>query len=119
MVWGSVRETSFKLRRNIEPGYYNSFLPRIRGRISLTGGGSRLQVTMFVHPLLAVLMAVWLLMAGSWALSPIGQGPEILIAWGMVAFGLVVPPVFFFPEAIKARRLLEELATAGTCVPVQ
>src|SRR5215471_14027761 len=55
---GSVDRESFKLHRVIR--YRNSFLPRISGKIHHSPTGTRVSVTMFMHPFVAVFMAFWL-----------------------------------------------------------
>ena len=66
---GSVRELSFSIRRYIR--YRNSFLPMIRGRLTPIETGTRVSVTMFIHPAVAVFMAFWLTFVGEFSsLSP-------------------------------------------------
>ena len=74
---GSVQENSFRIRRDIR--HRNSFLPLIWGRIVATGTSTRVSVTMFIHPLVAVFMTFWLGMVGKFALS----SPASLVAWGI------------------------------------
>jgi hypothetical protein len=100
---GTVEDDSFRIRRDIR--YRNSFLPLIWGRITLTGTGSRIYVTMFLHPLVALFMVFWLVMAGNFALN---LQPPSLVAVGMFIFGVVLTVAGFFPEAIKAKRLISE-----------
>src|ERR1700690_4052606 len=54
---GWVRDGSFKLHRDIR--YRNSFLPVVHGRIVPADIGTRIQVTMSIHPLVAVFLAIW------------------------------------------------------------
>ena len=100
---GSVLDDSFKMKRNIR--YRNSFLPMIRGRISSYGVSTRVSVTMFLHPAVAIFMIFWLGMLGSVAVSLPTASP---IPWGMLAFGIALPVGGFIPEAIKAKRLIVE-----------
>jgi hypothetical protein len=100
---GSVLDDSFKMRRNIR--YRNSFLPMIRGRISSYGVGTRVSVTMFLHPVVVIFMIFWLGMVASVAFSYPTLSP---IPWGMLAFGIALPVGGFIPEAIKAKRLITE-----------
>jgi hypothetical protein len=100
---GLVQDDSFKMQRNIR--YRNSFLPMIRGKISSYGVGTRVSVTMFLHPVVVVFMIFWLGMLGSVAASLPTLSP---IPWGMLAFGVVLPVGGFIPEAIKAKRLITE-----------
>jgi hypothetical protein len=100
---GSVQDDSFKMKRNIR--YRNSFLPMIRGTISSYGVGTRVSMTMFLHPAVAIFMIFWLSMVGSVAVSHPTVSP---IPWGMLAFGLAISVGGFIPEAIKAKRLILE-----------
>ena len=97
---GTVQEDSFRIQRDIS--YRNSFLPLVWGRIEPTGTSTRVSVTMFIRPLVAVFMTSWLGMAGNFALS----SPATPIAWGMVIFGIALTVGAFFPEALKAKRLI-------------
>lgn len=73
--------------------------------------GTRIDVTMRLHPFVAALMPFWLGGVGligrfviadgeaaEWSLAPIG----------MFGFGLALTLGAFYPEAIKARRILEQ-----------
>jgi len=100
---GTVQDDSFKIRRDIR--YRNSFLPLIRGRIVPTGTGTRVSVTMFLHPLVAVFMTCWLGIAGNIA----SASPVPLVPWGMCIFGVALTIGGFFPEALKAKRLISDV----------
>lgn len=102
---GYVKEDSFTLRRNIRYRS-NSFLPVIRSRIVPTETGAQVKVTMFMNPWTAIFMAFWLGFVGWGALTDQSASPSIL--WLMFVFGLALSLGGFFPEAIKARRLLIE-----------
>lgn len=97
---GSVDGHSFKLE-NI--GYRNSFLPMIRGQVESTSIGARVCVTMFIHPLVALLMTFFLgtavvqLVSGGTA----SHSPRVLV--GMFLFGVGLMVVAFFPEAMAER----------------
>jgi hypothetical protein len=99
---GTVQDNSFKVRRDIR--YRNSFLPMIWGRLISIPTGTRVRVTMSLHPLVAVFMLVWLGFVGRGALVD-RSGPPILL-WGMFAFGVVLIAVGFIPEVITAKRLI-------------
>jgi hypothetical protein len=103
---GTVTDSGFKLRRNISGR--NSFLPMIRGRLRATSTGTRITVTMFLHPLVAIFMAFWLIVTGGLNFGPFDPvlGLLLLFGIGLVVFG-------FFPEAIKARRLIVDAASRG------
>jgi hypothetical protein len=105
---GRVEGNDFKLYRDI--GYRNSFLPRIRGRVSAYRDGANIDVTMYLHPFVLVFMLFWLggVAAGAVTLLGHGKGSEALIPLGMFFFGVALPLGGFYPEAIKARRILQE-----------
>jgi hypothetical protein len=98
---GTVYEDSFRVRRDIR--YRNSFLPMVWGRLESIPSGTRVFVTMFIHPLVALFMVFWLGMVAHWASR---SSPGSFIVWGMFAFGIVLTAAGFFPEAIKAKNLI-------------
>jgi len=99
---GSVQDTTFKLRRNID--YRNSFLPSISGRIVSLPKGTRVTVAMSFHPAASIFMIFWLAFVGYGALRDKSAFPSV--TWWMFGFGCVLPILGFLPEAIIARRLL-------------
>lgn len=99
---GSVGDASFKLRRDIRGR--NSFLPLVWGHIIPTETGARVNVTMYIHPVVALFMVFWLGSTGSGALTD--TSAFHLILWGMFVFGVALTTGGFFPEALKAQRLL-------------
>ena len=112
---GRVAGSEFKCQRNI--GYRNSFLPRITGRVESCPVGTRIDVKMYLHPATAVFMLIWL---GGVAFAAIGffsrgeVAGKAFFPVAMFIFGVVLTLVGFYPEAIKARRLLEQqLAPTG------
>jgi hypothetical protein len=120
---GRVDEHSFRVRRDIH--YTNAFLPRIRGQISPIPGGSTVRVTMHLHPFVAAFEVLWLSFTGFFALIAVANsfagfvalrtrgdtgGPDglpALIPLAMFVFGIALTCGAFFPEAMKAKRLLE------------
>jgi hypothetical protein len=94
------------MRRAIS--YSNSFLPRIHGRIEAQQAGTRISVTMFVHPLVAAAMIFWLAIVGIAMADKHGHASG---AWVALAFGLILPVVTFFPEAVKAKHMILEALT--------
>ncbi len=107
---GTVQDDSFKMRRDIR--YRNSFLPTIRGRLISIPTGTRVQVTMFLHPLVAAFMVVWLGFSGHAALVN-SSGPPIFL-YGMFLFGIVLVAVGFVPEVITAKRLITLALTSAS-----
>ena len=110
---GAAKGDRFRVRRDIR--YRNSFLPIVLGRVTAVPAGVRVEVTMFLHPIVAVFMLVWFSGVGfaAWALlrtprhAPIGFFGAVAI----LMFGLVLVGTGFFSEARKARRLLERALT--------
>ena len=100
---GTVREESFRIRRDIRGR--NSFLPRVWGRIVATPTGTRVKVTMFIHPFAAIFMAFWFGMVGNGIVNGNGAFPILI---GMLIFGVVLVAWGFYPEATKARRLITD-----------
>ena len=106
---GKVEGRSFRLRRDIR--YKNSFLPTIRGEISPGPGGSRVSITMRIHPLVAVFMAVFLSGAGyplwhSFS-SPVPPG-AVRTSMIFLFIAVAITAGGFVPEALKAKKMLEE-----------
>jgi hypothetical protein len=111
---GTVSHLSFRLQRDI--GYRNSFLPIIRGQISSEGRGSRIQMTMYLHPFTAVFMAAWLSIALGATLAAAGHYAtlytyDVLGPAAMFTFGAGIVSLGFFPEALLAKRLVKRLSS--------
>lgn len=106
---GEINGSSFSVRRNIR--YRNSFLPQIRGNVQAAPSGSSVRITMFMHPFTAVFMLIWLWGVGgiAWSGSLRAESSPTalhLLPVGMFVFGLALVAGGFFPEAIKAKRML-------------
>ena len=99
---GRVQDDSFSLRRDIRGR--NSFLPRIRGHVTPTQTGTRISVLMFIHPFVAFFTTLWLGIVGYGAFTD--SSASAVVLWAMFAFGVGLTCGCFFPEAIKAKRLL-------------
>jgi hypothetical protein len=105
---GKVVGNEFKCHRVIR--YRNSFLPRIAGRVDSDHNGTRIDVVMYLHPVVLVFILFWLAGVGLGAVASPRQGDGgawSLVPVGMFVFGVVLTLGGFYPEAIKARRLLE------------
>jgi len=98
---GSIQGNTFMIRRDI--WYRNSFLPRVRGQIQSTPEGTRVNVTMFLHPFVALFMTFWLAITGYGAVQ---SGPDSSFALKAFAFVLALTVIGFFPEALKAKSLI-------------
>ena len=99
---GSVLDDSFRIRRDFQG--QNSFVPLIRGRIIKSHNGSRVKGVMFLHPFVALFIAVWLGGVSYGALTT-NTGPPVAL-WGMFGFGVALTAGGFSVEVAKAKRLL-------------
>lgn len=111
---GEIGEHSFQIIRIIN--YRNSFLPLIKGRITPSEMGSKIEVEMSLQPFVFVFMLVWLGMVGQFGviflISSIAEGkfePAALIPVGMFMFGCLLPLIGFKPEAARSKQFLEQL----------
>ena len=107
---GSVQGHTFRLRRDLRG--MNSFLPMVWGDVHPGFSGARVSVTMFLHPLVAAFMLPWLTFVGLAAWRTAGKAqdpwaPAPLV--GMFVFGVALTLGAFITEAIKARRILEDI----------
>lgn len=106
---GRVEGSEFKCHRDIR--YRNSFLPRIAGHVDSDPNGTKIDVTMYLHPVVLVFMLFWLGGVGLGAVAALRRGDGgawTLVPIGMFVFGAALTLGGFYPEAIKARRLLEQ-----------
>ena len=102
---GAINGNSFQLRRNTQSR--NSFLPQIRGRMMLVPTGTRVDVTMFMHPFVLMLMLVWLAYAGyGLRIASDAASAGFYVPLGMIVFGLTLSLGSFFAETMKAWTLL-------------
>jgi hypothetical protein len=110
---GTVEADAFEITRDIR--YRNSFLPRIKGRVRSVSTGSCIDVRMYIHPAVAIIMVVWLVGFGAAAMVSLhglmrgGDEPLVLMPLVIFVVGILVVCVGFFPEAFKARRMLEQI----------
>ena len=111
---GKVEGSEFKCYRDIR--YRNSFLPRIAGHVDSDPNGTKIDVTMYLHPLVLAFLLFWLGGVGLAAVAALRQGDggaATLVPIGMFVFGVALTLGGFYPEAIKARRLLEQHIVHG------
>ena len=54
---GDAGEDGFEIRRHIR--YRNSFLPIVTGQYAVTAEGTRITVTMQIHPIVLAFMGIW------------------------------------------------------------
>lgn len=112
---GETQGDRFSIHRNIR--YRNSFLPCIKGRVTAEFPGSLIELSMHLHPFVALFMVIWLGAAVYSAFSiavESGNASNAAGSAGMFSFGLLLAAVGFFPEAIKARNKLKSLLEADT-----
>ena len=106
---GELGEGGFRLRRDIR--HRNSFLPQIRGQLDALPSGTRVRVRMRLHLFAVLFMVTWLTFVGYGCFRVLSDGrvqpPTRWIPAGMLVAGVLLPFVFFYPEAIRARRILE------------
>jgi len=109
---GGIDGSSFRLLRRIY--HRNSFRPQIRGSVIDVPGGSHVDLTMSISPVVVVFLLVWFGMVGGFAgiawreILPSAGAWHVLI---MLAAGIAILAIgfaSFFFEALKARRLLQE-----------
>jgi len=107
---GRVEGTHFRIRRDIS--YRNSFLPQVHGSVVPNPVGANVKVTMYLHPFVAAFMLLWLGTAGVGAFVVITNQREstvpALVLTAMFLFGVALVVGCFYPEAYKARRLLDQ-----------
>ena len=105
---GKLEGNEFRIYRDIR--YRNSFLPRIYGQVAESLRGTEINVTMSLHPLVTAFLLFWLGAVGFGGVAALASAnmKAALIPFGMFFFGVVLTLAGFFPEALKARRLLEQ-----------
>ncbi len=103
---GAVSAHSFKLRRDTRR---NSCVPMIRGHFLPTSTGTRITVTMYLNPLLAAFIVLWMPMVASSGFSK----PLDPFGWGILLIVIAVVTIIFVLEAMKAKRLITAAAMAA------
>jgi hypothetical protein len=112
---GDITDNDFQLRRIIS--YKNSYLPEITGAILPGAKGIRVSITMKLNKYVVLFMAIWLSMVALFeiaaATSIIVGGkrdlPLVLIPFGLLIFGLLLPSVGFWFEAKAQEAKLRSL----------
>jgi len=115
---GVVEDDPFRIHRIVRGR--NSFRPELHGRIEATPAGrARVVVSFRLHPLVLVFMAVWLVIVFNLVLIAVEQAAatgERRFVWhtgAMLTLGLLMPLIFFPPEARRAARFLEQVFAVG------
>ena len=106
---GSVTPPEFRIHRTIS--YRNSFLPEIAGHIAPEGSGSRISMTLRLHPAVSLFLVVWLSLVAIIGVPLVFGGftkenPIALMPVGMFLFGCLLTMGAFAYEARKAKELL-------------
>jgi hypothetical protein len=114
---GEVSDREFNVQRTI--GYRNSFLPQISGTIDPDPQGSRIAITMSLHPLVLGFLVFWLglvLMMLVLFLLPshrVGSAHwAALVPAGMFVFGWALSAGAFTYEVSRAEPLLARILMA-------
>jgi hypothetical protein len=97
---GKIDGRTFRIRQVVRGR--NSFIPLIRGRIEPIQSGTRIDITMFMHPFVFTFMLFWL-GACAWG---IWVNPRELPLLIMFVFGATLSIGSFYWEAAEAERLL-------------
>lgn len=106
---GTRDDDSFRIVRLIR--YRNSFLPVIRGRLVRGATGTDVRLVMMLHPAVAVFMGLWCAGLVFGVARTLAQSFAPALALGpllMCLFGVLLTGAGFFPEAVKARRLIRD-----------
>lgn len=113
---GSTDIDTFTISRIIN--YRNSFLPRIKGRISTDYNTTTIEVTMQLHKFVFVFMAVWLIgVLSFFVISLINVPFNKLVFFDtiplvMLIFGILLMYIPFTIESRKSEKDLEEMFEA-------
>jgi hypothetical protein len=97
---GRIDGNTFRIRQVVRGR--NSFIPLIKGCIEPTRSGTRIDVTMFMHPFVFTFTLFWL-GACAWGIWANPFEAPLLI---MFVFGATLSIGGFYWEAAKAERLL-------------
>ena len=108
---GRVEGSTFEILRRIY--HRNSFRPQIRGSVIDVPGGSHVDLTMSISPVIVVFLVIWFAMVGGFASIALREVIPSAGAWHVLiilAAGIAILAIgcaLFFFEALKARRLLQ------------
>ncbi|NEP14319.1 MAG: hypothetical protein F6K14_29815, partial [Symploca sp. SIO2C1] len=117
---GTISNSGFEIRRLIQ--YRNSFLPNIQGRFESLSDGTRIRVTMRLHPLVMIFLlfwySVWFTISIPYFLFGALSGDiQIFTALQFVGLPIVLLFVFwcwFWYEAYRSRQELKQIILGGT-----
>jgi hypothetical protein len=105
----------FRFRQEpADPEDVTDFSPQVHGRVREQPTGCTVQVSMSLHPLVAVFMAVWLSLTGGaalWQLLAEKRTDSALGAGLMFALGLLATFLAFYPSARSIRKRLIDVLT--------
>jgi hypothetical protein len=112
---GQLAQDGFKITRIISHG--NAFLPVITGKFAAGQSGTTISIKMRIPVFAAAFMCFWFAGVGIGVFDTLvglamDQTPSVarcLIAFAMPILGYVLVVACFWPEAKRARRVLEEM----------
>ena len=105
---GTIFTDGFRISRNIRNR--NTYLPFLVGKINENENGSRIVVTMTLHPIAVLIMAGLFLLTFRGLFIPGGDAGAKLLPFVMIMiFHLVMCLVGFNPEVSRAKKLLQEI----------
>ena len=112
---GGVTGDRFQFSRIV--GYGNSFLPVVRGRIRAEPGGSRIEVTMTMHPFVMLFLVLWGVGFGAGAVSALAGAiqrhtTDNLIVVAILPIAYLAITLAFGIEALTAERFVREILPA-------
>ena len=115
---GELTSDGFRLNRLIRGR--NSFLPRARGRVTGTARGSRVVVTLALHPATIAFLVAWCIVFGAISFAILtewqsGIATPPLFPLAGIPFAYVLTTLAFGFEAVRAERFVREvLSTTGS-----
>ena len=120
---GQIFGDSFKINRIIQ--YRNSFLPIVTGNISTFPGKTHISVKMKLANVVLIFVSIWLGVVGLVCLGMFLAlflqfqqfvqkpfSPELLIPFGMFAFGCLLTTLSFKYESKKTKKFLTDILEA-------
>ncbi len=102
---GTISNDKFRVVRNIY--YLNSFIPLIKGRFDSSASGTRITITMSVHPLVVLTFALVFVFFGYFFFTFLLELiPGVFVIYGCLALGYVVCTIAFNRESSVDRNFL-------------
>jgi hypothetical protein len=104
---GRIHDRRFQISL-VNPRRRNPFAPAIRGKITPSGRGARVDVVMYIDPFVAVFMASWFF----GCFQMLGRSMSLKLLGSVLVFvvgGAVFFLISFFDVALKARKMLTSI----------